>query len=281
MFDQDDNQDDYQDDIEQTETEMVDDEQDIDDGQDDQDSQDESTDDPAAELDFSFDEPDENSDPFAGQEAPDWVKQVRKENRELKRQLKSYEQSQPQQQGLREKPTLDSHDYDSEAYEQDYAQWLTEKQQYDAAIQSERAKYEQYDTRYHADVDAVRASASDYDDVEQLIVDTLPPQRQAVIKMMADNPARLVYALGKSPNKLQALSELDDTQFIKQIVLMEQQMAAKKGRNPSKPKPQTHELEGGAGGADSTLAKLEAEADRTGDRSKLVAYKKQMRNKRG
>ena len=92
---------------------------------------------------------------------PEWVKKVREENRELKRQLKQRESQQFEQQVLREKPTLDDHDYDSDAFEQDYAQWLTEKQQVDAQVHAERQKYQQYHERYKADVDAIKAKAPD------------------------------------------------------------------------------------------------------------------------
>lgn len=278
MFDDDNADDEYQEDIEQVEDdEVIDDEPDIDDSDDSDD--DETLDDEADEtLAFSFDESSEDSDNFKGQEAPEWVKQVRKENRELKRQLKQQNYQQPQQQALREKPTLDTHDYDSDAYEQDYAEWLGEKTQYDVKVQAEQQKYQQYDDRYTADVDAVRAKAPDYDEIEQSIVDTLPTSKQAMLKMLVDNPAKMVYALGKSPNKLQALSELDDIQFAKQIVLMEQSMSNVK-RNPNKPKPKSHSLEGIAGGGDTKLSKLEADAERTGDRSKVAAYKRTLRNK--
>ena len=285
MEDFDDNQD-YQEDAEQVDDELLDDEQDIEDGQDDEqdadgeeaESQDDSADDA---LDFSFDDDGDSSDPFKGQEAPEWVKKVREENRELKRQLKQRESQQFEQQVLREKPTLDDHDYDSDAFEQDYAQWLTEKQQVDAQVHAERQKYQQYHERYKADVDAIKAKAPDYDEVELSVVDVLSEQKQGLLQMLVDNPAKVVYALGKnSPAQLERLSKLDDIQFAKQIVLMEMQMSSKtKSRNQNKPKPKTHELEGAAGGADTRLAKLEAEADRTGDRSKVAAYKKQMKSK--
>lgn len=285
MEDFDDNQD-YQEDVEQVDDELLDDEQDIEDGQDDEQDADgeevESQDDGADDaLDFSFDDDGDSSDPFKGQEAPEWVKRVREENRELKRQLKQRESQQFEQQVLREKPTLDDHDYDSDAFEQDYAQWLTEKQQVDAQVHAERQKYQQYHERYKADVDAIKAKAPDYDEVELSVVDVLSEQKQGLLQMLVDNPAKVVYALGKnSPAQLERLSKLDDIQFAKQIVLMEQQMSSKtKSRNQNKPKPKTHELEGAAGGADTRLAKLEAEADRTGDRSKVAAYKKQMKSK--
>ena len=279
----DDNQD-YQEDAEQVDNELLDDEQDIEDSQDDEqdadgeeaESQDDSDDDA---LDFSFDDDSDSSDPFKGQEAPEWVKKVREENRELKRQLKQREAQQMPQQVLREEPTLDDHDYDDEAFKQDYAQWLQEKQQIDAQVQAERQKYQQYYERYKADVDAIKAKAPDYDEGELSVVDVLSEQKQGLLQMLVDNPAKVVYALGKnSPAQLDRLSKLDDIQFAKQIVLMEMQMSSKtKSRNQNKPKPKTHELEGAAGGADTRLAKLEAEADRTGDRSKVAAYKKQMR----
>lgn len=278
----DDLQDDYQDDFEQVDTELVDDEQEIDDSDiDEQDDTQTDDDNDDESLDFSFDKTDdEQADPFAGQAAPEWVKKVREENRELKRQQREWQQQQgqAQQQGLREKPTLDGHEYDEDSYQEDYAAWFAEKTQHDTQMQAERAKYQKYDDTYKQSVDEVRAKVPEYDEIEQSIVDVLPPQRQAMIKMMVDNPARMVVALGKSPSKLQALSELDDMQFAKQIVLMEQSMANVK-RNPSKPKPTSHKLDGVAGGGDSQLAKLEAAADKTGDRSAIVAYRKKMRNK--
>lgn len=281
MEDFDDNQD-YQEDAEQVDDELLDDEQDIEDGQDDeQDADGEETESDDDALDFSFDDDSDSTDPFKGQEAPEWVKKVREENRELKRQLKQRESQQFEQQVLREKPTLDDHDYDSDAFEQDYAQWLTEKQQADAQVHAERQKYQQYHERYKADVDAIKAKAPDYDEVELSVVDVLSEQKQGLLQMLVDNPAKVVYALGKnSPAQLERLSKLDDIQFAKQIVLMEMQMSSKtKSRNQNKPKPKTHELEGAAGGADTRLAKLEAEADRTGDRSKVAAYKKQLKSK--
>lgn len=287
----DDNQD-YQEDVEQVEDdEVIEDEQDIADSQDDEqeadgeeaESQDDSADDDA--LDFSFDDDGDSDgkDPWVGQEAPQWVKNTRNENRELKRQLRELQkqQGQPEQQTLRARPTTEDYDYneESEEYLADLDAWYEEKREHEAAVQAEQQKYQQYRDRYKADVDAIRTKAPDYDEVESSVVDALSEQKQGLLQMLVDNPAKVVYALGKnSPAQLERLSKLDDVQFTKQIVLMEQQMTSKaRSRNPNKPKPKTHELEGAAGGADTKLAKLEAEADKTGDRSKVAAYKKQMR----
>ena len=224
-------------------------------------------------LGFSFD--DDSKDPFAGQEAPEWVKQMRRENREMKRQLKEREQAQAVP-VLRDKPTLHDFDYDSEAYEANLEQWYQEKAEHDEAVKAGEAQYQHYHSRYVDSVDNMRRLARDYDEVEDSIVDSLNIAKQGLIKTLADDPARLVYTLGKSPNKLAQLASLDDIQFAKQIVLLEQQMTSK-SRNPNKPQPKSHDLKGGAGGGDSTLAKLEADAERTGDRSKVIAYRKKMK----
>lgn len=238
--------------------------------------------DPAeTELGFSFDEAEKDDTDFKGQPAPEWVKELRKQNREYKRQLKQYEAQYPQQQALRDKPTLAAYDYDADAYEQDLQQWVNEKAHFEQQQQAEQQRYQQYEDKYRSSVDSMRAKVKDYDEIEDTIVDMLSPQKQAILKLYADSPAAMVYALGKSPNKLNELMQMDDIQFSKQITLMEQQMpTAKKTRNPAKPAPKAHDLTGGAGGGDTQLAKLEAEAAKTGDRSKVMAYKKQQRMKK-
>lgn len=228
-------------------------------------------------LEFSLDEPSDDKDPFAGQEAPEWVKQVRKENRELKRQLKERESQQPEQKALREKPTLDDHDWNDETYEADLEKWYAEKAEHEAQVQAEQAKYRQYDERYNADADAVKAKVPNYNEIEQSIVDVLPATKQGLIKIACKNPARVVVALGKSPDKLDELAKMNDVEFAYTLGQMEMQMSNVK-RNKAKPKPKTHSLQGSAGGgADTQLAKLEAEAAKTGDRSKIIAYRKSQR----
>lgn len=266
-------------DIEQPDVEITDDlpdDEPSDEMQDSQDDEAQADDD----LGFSFDEPEQDSeghDPFAGQAAPEWVKQLRKENRELKKQLKQTPQ-QPQVAPLREKPTITDHDFDSEAYEADLEQWFNEKAQHDEVINAQKAKDEAIDNRYVASVDKMRKIAPDYDEVEDTVVATLSPEKQAFLKLAVEDIAKLVYALGKSPNKLAELEQLDPVSFVKQLGIMEFQMS-QKSRNPNKPQPKQHELTGAAGGGDSKLAKLEAEAAKTGDRSALIAYRKKMKQK--
>lgn len=267
-------------DIEQPDVETTDDLPDDEPSDEPQDSQDDEAqaDD---DLGFSFDEPETDSedshDPFKGQPAPDWVKDLRKRVREQERKLKQYEQQEkPQVAQLREKPTITDHDFDSEAYEADLEQWFNEKAQHDEVINAQKAKDEAIDNRYVASVDKMRKIAPDYDEVEDTVVATLSPEKQALLKLGVEDTAKLVYALGKSPNKLAELEQLDPVSFVKQLGIMEFQMS-QKSRNPNKPQPKQHELTGAAGGGDSKLAKLEAEAAKTGDRSKVAEYRKSLK----
>ena len=274
--------DDYQEDIEQVETETVDDEQDIDDSdeQEDADNQgdEQSEGDADSDLDFSFDEDAEQGDPFAGQKAPEWVKKIREENRELKRQQREWQQQQgqSQQQALPERPVLEDYDYDDESYYQALETWMQTKAQHDAQVQAETAKYQKYDDNYAKSAEAMTAKIPNYKEIEQSIVDVLPPHRQAMIKIACSDAARMVVAFSKSPQKLNELAEMNDVEFAYNLGKMETNMANTK-RNPNKPRPTSHKLEGGAGGGDRQLEKLEAEADKTGDRSAVLAYRKKMK----
>ena len=152
------------------------------------------------------------------------------------------------------------------------------KANHDAQVQAERAKYQKYDDNYAKSADAMVAKVPNYKELEQAVVDALPEQRQAMIKIACGDAARMVVALSKSPQKLAELAEMNEVEFVYNLGKMESSMA-KVNRNPTKPKPTSHKLEGGTGGIDTQLAKLEAEADKTGDRSKIHAYNKQKRNK--
>lgn len=81
----------------------------------------------------------DDDDHIDGKPAPQWVKDLRKgfketqkENRELRRQLeealaKPAEHQQPQPDAIPPKPTLESCDYDEQAFEQALTDWHEKK----------------------------------------------------------------------------------------------------------------------------------------------------------
>lgn len=212
------------------------------------------------ELGFSFDD-----EPTSDPEKDALRQEIRRLERIANRHISP-------NQTLRAKPTLLDYDYDDEAYEADLEKWYAEKVDFDNSQKAEKEKYQVFDDNYIKSVNQMRKIAEDYDEVELTVADSLDEPKQALLKMAVEDSARMAYFLGKSPKKLDELAKADPISFVKQLGVLEEQMT--KRRNLNKPLPKDHELTGRAGGGDSQLAKLEAEAERTGDRSKLIAYKR-------
>jgi len=90
----------------------------------------------------------------------------------------------------------------------------------------------------------------------------------------------LVYALGKNPTKAAALGAIKDpVEFAFAVARLEAQLKVSE-KKPATP-PETRVTGNGrvSGAVDATLERLRAEAERTGDYTKVSAYKRQ-KNKR-
>ncbi len=231
------------------------------------------------DLGFSFDDEEESEEV---KQAPKWVKEVRIQNRELKRKLKEYEAKQAQSTGmqaLREKPTLEEYDYDDEAYQADLDKWYQEKQQFESHKQQVEQQFQQVQEKFNAEAQTISAVKPDFQEKLNKVAEALPIERQNFILGKTKNPAKLSYLLGKSPEKLAQLAELDDIDYIKQIGVLEYQMqqGKTKQRNPNKPKPRKHKTHSSGGGVDMRLQKLQEQAEKTGNYTEVIRYKKQMK----
>ena len=89
----------------------------------------------------------------------------------------------------------------------------------------------------------------------------------------------MVYALGRTPKKLQELASIKDpVKFAVAVGKLETEVKVT-SRKSTKPAPETS-VKGGSSSASAstaTLDRLRAEAAKTGDLSKVVAYKRQMK----
>jgi hypothetical protein len=227
------------------------------------------------------------ADPFKGQEAPEWVKQTREENRQLKRRLREIEAQSPaapKTPELGKKPALADHDYDEEAYQKALDDWYITKVKVEAAREAAEAEakkaQERWDTKVHAYTAAKTAlSLKDYDDAESAVQEVLTQTQIGILLAGTKAPAELVYALGKSPAKLKALKDLNPVETAFALARLEQQVQV--NRSSSRPKVNGEApVQGGArapGGTGAELERLEADAQRTGDRTKVIAYKNQLR----
>lgn len=228
-------------------------------------------------------------DYFNGQPAPDWVKQMRKENRELKRQLKttpSTQQEQAKQEvTLGKKPTLEDNDYDADAYEQALDSWYDKKREYDQQEQSRKSEQENAEKQWETVISdfeqkKVGLKVSDFEEAEDTIKDSLSVVQQGVLLQGADNSARVVYALGKNPKRLKEIASITDpVKFAFALAKLETQMKDNRRKAETPPEKGIRGSANISGGKDSKLDALEREAEKTGDRSKVIAHKRSLKQK--
>ncbi len=153
--------------------------------------------------------------------APEWVRELRKTNRELQRQnreLQSKLQVLPTENkpvAIGAKPKLEDHDYDADKYEEALTSWFERKRQVDEANAKQEAEVMNQQKAWQAKLDGYgKAKAElrvrDYEDAEAIAQEVFSITQQGVILQGAENPALVVYALGKNPKKAKELAEVTD-----------------------------------------------------------------------
>lgn len=221
--------------------------------------------------------------------APDWVRDLRKEYRNEKRRAKELEQkieqlergSAPASQPLGSKPTLEAADYDTERYETELASWYENKRTHDDqqnVVQSQqKAVQKEWETKlesYHSS--KAELKVKDYDFAEDVVQDNLSVMQQGMIVQGADNPALVVYALGKNPIKAKELASITDpVKFAFAVAKLETNLKVTKRKASSRPEKKISGTGRPSGSVDNTLERLRTEAEKTGDYSKIFQYKKQ------
>lgn len=233
----------------------------------------------------------EPPEPEATQEAPAWVKELRKQNREQQKRIKELERSiAPAAQGETntappKKPTLADADYDTGAYEAKLDEWYKAKAVYD----SQEAKRQQerdavkgaWDTKVsNYNTAKAELKARDFDDAEAVIADTLSVTQQGIILDGAEKPALLIYALGKNPKKAAELAAITNpVAFAAAIGRLEASLKVTQRKPSAAPEAIPSGNAPRSGAVDNTLERLRAEAAKTGNMSKVMAYKREQKRK--
>ena len=222
--------------------------------------------------------------------APEWVRDLRKQYREEKKRSKELERKlqevtkgeEKKATTLPSKPTLESADYDTDRYENMLTNWYEQKRQYEAEQEAAKRQEQQVQAEWQQKLESYsEAKASlrvrDFEDAEDLVTEQFSTTQQGMILAGADNPALLVYALGKNPKKAAELASIQDpVKFAFTLAKMETQLKTSKRSAP--PPERTVKGTGTlSGSVDRTLERLREEAAKTGDFTKVVAYKRQKR----
>ena len=223
-------------------------------------------------------------------QAPEWVRELRKKNREdqrrireLEEQLKTKDQAETKPATLGKKPALEDYDYDTERFEQELTAWYDRKRQHDEATARARDAEEAAQTAWKKKLESYSSAKAelkvkDFDDAEAALQDHLNITQQGIVMQGAENPALLVYALGKNPKKAKELGSITDpVKFAFAVAKLETQLKVTNRKAPPPPEKTVQGTGGTSGSVDSTLERLRTEAERTGDYTRVTAYKRQKR----
>jgi hypothetical protein len=237
-------------------------------------------------------------DEIEGKPAPQWVRELRKEAKEAKKRVRELEQAEaarqataaPKADPVGDAPTLESCDYDAEKYADAKLAWSERKRAADAKAAAERQQQEAAQAEWAKMQDDYRAAGSalklvgGFDDAEATVKAALDPMQHAILVQgpkTVKAAAQLVGALSRNPAKLAELAAIKNP--VKYAFALADVVSQLKEVPKKSPPPAESVVRGSAGGAtsvDNARARLEAEADRTGDRSKLIAYDRNKRRER-
>ena len=240
---------------------------------------------PAPIVSFDEDSPPQDESTEA---APAWAKELRRINREKDRELRELRAKvagsvKVEAPTLGPRPTLDDPDveFDEGKFAAKLENWIEQKRQVEdkqKQAQDEAQKQtEGWNNKikaYATERETLKGEA--FDEAEAAVVSTLSEIQQGIIIQATTSPAKMVHALGMSPKKLAELAAITDpVRFAVEIGKLEVKMGLIGKRTP--PNPETPITGTTRATSDSVLERLRAEAERTGDNSKVIAYKRSLR----
>lgn len=225
------------------------------------------------------------------EQAPAWVKELRKTNREQARRIRELEKTQTQaaetakavEVGPKPKMSDPDIDYDAAKFEEKLNAWNERKRKADEESTQRQAAEKKAQDAWGERVAAYneakgKLKVKDFGEAEATALDTLGQVQQGIVVQGAENPALVIYALGKNPAKLKELAAITDpVKFAFAVAKLERDLKVTTKKAPPPPEKVVTGSGSKAGIVDSTLEKLRAEAEKTGDYTKVTAYKKQKR----
>lgn len=227
--------------------------------------------------------------------APEWVRELRKSNREKDRRLRELEQENTRLKGsaapaavvVGEKPTLEGCAYDGAKFEAELTAWHERKRQADEHQAAKEAEQKKQAEAWTATVESyqkkrsdLKAKLPDFDDAEDAVKAACSTVQQSILLDAADNPALVIAALGKNPAKLKEIAAMSNpVKFTAAIAKLETQLKLTPKKSAPPPERRVQSTVAGAAAVDNELDKLRADAAKTGDLSKVLEYNRQKRAK--
>jgi len=230
-----------------------------------------------------------------GEEAPPqpkkaagWVKDLRRQIKEEKRRARELQERLDAMQTPKapepptapmERPTLEAHDYDEDAYGAAMDAWYANK----ARIEKEAERKREEEAKLAAEWGKKREryqekktslGARDFEDAETACKNALDLTQQGLIMEVAIDPAQVVYALGKYPKRLQELAaEKNYPRFIAEVARLETKLKITTKTKAPPPETRVKTAPASSGAKSRELERLRAEAAKTGDLTAVIRYK--------
>ena len=221
--------------------------------------------------------------------APEWVRELRKSHRELQRQNRDLQaklqttQTETKPVTLGKKPTLEDHDYDADRFEVALSDWFDLKRKAADVTARQEAEVMTQQKAWQSKLDSYgKAKAElrvkDFEDAEAVAQELFSITQQGVVLQGAENPALVIYALGKNLKKAKELSEITDpVKFAFAVAKLEKDLKVTNRKAAPPPEKIVSGTGRSSGAVDSTLERLRAEAEKTGNMTKVIQYKAQKR----
>ena len=223
------------------------------------------------------------------QDAPDWVKNVRKENRELNRQLKDLKKQAAagkadEDTALGAEPTLEGSDYDADKYRDALRVWDQAKAKQDAKAREAKEAQEKQGQAYNARLSEYQEGkgafdADQFDEAEDAVKGALSENQQTIlIHAFGGKAAPLISGLGQNDKRLKELAGITDPiAFAVAATRLETAMTVSQRKPRTVPESRPAGNSAGGASGDKQLEKLRAQAAETNDMSEVLAYKRKLK----
>jgi hypothetical protein len=213
-------------------------------------------------------------------------RELARENAELKARQGGGQPAQQAKPQIPPKPKLSDPDvdYDEEKFEKKRDEWEAKRREHDAWEANQKSAAEAHQKAVQAvHENYVKSKQSlkvkDFKEAEDEVEAQFSKVQQSIVIAGTDNPGAVVYALGRNPQKLAELASIKDpVKFAVAVGKLETEVKVTK-RTSTKPAPEktlSGTTSATSGSSKATLERLEAEAAKSGDRSKVIAFKRQL-----
>lgn len=237
-------------------------------------------------------EPDAKSESYQFRDLRKRLSHATKRFRDVKHQLQQLQEQnqQFQQQGQivdpGPEPTIESCDYDTDLYKRKYANWYQQttqqEQKQQMLLQQQKRAAEDWQGKLNAyNTGKKQLKVKDFELAEDTIQTLFNTTQQGIVIDGSDNPAVLVYALGKNPQRAEALAAIKSpVKFAIELGKLEASLKVSKRRPKTKPEKIIKGTGAISGATDQKLDRLRRKADQTGNYSEVIKYKRELRRRK-